>query len=169
LAQIVSGEPLCNNNGPSDEIPLTNSHWNHWLNVENVLVSGKGADRVIEVVLEGNADQRGDRVLCLLDQVVRIIGGALLRLLRQKRTASSPNRASADCILVSPVSWHSPLCRAFHPHLVGQRAGIVYSTLGALQLKVHPMEIVRRLLRRLFTPSVGKRLFKPNVPTLPVG
>jgi hypothetical protein len=70
-------------NGPSDEIPLTNSHRNHWLNVENVLVSGKGADRVIEVVLEGNADQRGDRVLCLLDQVVRVIGDALLRLLRQ--------------------------------------------------------------------------------------
>jgi hypothetical protein len=168
LAQIVSGEPLCNNNGPSDEIPLTNSHWNHWLNVENVLVSGKGADRVIEVVLEGNADQRGDRVLCLLDQVVRVIGGALLRLLRQN-ARQAHQTASADCILVPPVSWHSPRCRVFHPHLVGQRAGIVYSTLGALQFKVQPMEIVRRRLRRLFTPSVGKRLFKPNVPTLPVG
>src|SRR5262245_58757329 len=37
-----------------NEIPLTNSHWNHWLIVENVLVSGEGTDRVIEVVLEGN-------------------------------------------------------------------------------------------------------------------
>ena len=51
--------------------------------LSNVRVSCKGTDGVVEVVLEGQADQIGDWVLCLLDQRIRVIGGTLWCLLRQ--------------------------------------------------------------------------------------